>query len=80
MMQMKWGEIVTMSGGRNHLIFADSIVREAIRDLSDANLAEIDEVMSLRLTGTNRIFGFMENEVMHILWWDPEHRVCPTKL
>ena len=75
---MKWGEIVAMRGGRNHLIFADYIEREAVNDLSDANLAEIDEVMSLRLTGTKRIFGFMENEVMHILWWDPEHRVCPT--
>jgi hypothetical protein len=32
----------------------------------------------IRLTGAERIFGYLEQGVFVALWWDPEHRVCPS--
>jgi hypothetical protein len=39
-----------------------------------------DEVTSLHLSGTERVVGVLEPRgVMHILWWDPDHGVCPSQ-
>ncbi len=75
----KWGEIITQSGGHHHLIETADLVRPARDDLLEAIHGGTDEVMSLRLTGQKRIFGYMEVSVMHILWWDPEHEICPSE-
>jgi hypothetical protein len=75
----KWGEIITQSGGHHHLIETADIVGPARDDLLAAIPGGADEVMSLRLTGRKRIFGYMEVDVMHVLWWDPEHEICPSE-
>ena len=75
----KWGEIITQPGGHHHLIETADLVRPACDDLLEAIPGGTDEVMSLRLTGQKRIFGYMEVGVMHILWWDPEHEICPSE-
>jgi hypothetical protein len=25
-----------------------------------------------------RLWGFRRGSVFHVVWWDPDHKVCPT--
>lgn len=43
-------------------------------------LDDQDALVSLGLTGRERIWGFIANGVMNLLWWDPNHEVCPSLL
>lgn len=38
-------------------------------------LDDVEEVVSLRLTGAQRLWGYRILAVFHVLWWDPEHKV-----
>lgn len=37
------------------------------------------EVARLRCGGKPRLYGFLRENVFHVLWWDPEHQVYPSK-
>lgn len=58
-------------------------VTAAVEDLCLDALEEIglalDDVVSLRLSGPERVFGYLDNGVLVLLWWDPIHQVCPSK-
>ncbi|GJM43347.1 MAG: hypothetical protein DHS20C21_01890 [Gemmatimonadota bacterium] len=52
---------------------------KAAQDRLDAiGHRDLDELFSLRLTGPNRVWGIRKNAVLSIVWWDPEHLVCPS--
>ncbi len=74
---MTWGEIW---GRNNHSVPKARIIREAQKRLASINQDDIDELVSLRLTGRKRIWGIKDGNVLKILWWDPEHQVCPSLL
>lgn len=38
-----------------------------------------DEIARLRCTGPARLYGFLREHVFHVIWWDPDHRVYPSK-
>lgn len=77
--QEKWGGITTQSGNPHHLVSLDQISDEAKGDLEAAGLGDVDQVMSLRVGSWKRVLGFMELSTMHLLWWDPEHKVSLLK-
>lgn len=55
----------------------------AARDrLSDGHFEDIDELISFRITGKNRVWCFARAHanIMRVLWWDEDHLVCPTKV
>ncbi|MEU4388919.1 hypothetical protein [Promicromonospora sp. NPDC023805] len=39
-----------------------------------------DSVVRLACGGKPRLYGFLREHVFHVLWWDPEHLICPSKL
>ncbi|MBK9166588.1 MAG: hypothetical protein IPM24_03890 [Bryobacterales bacterium] len=71
-----WGEILNARNNPNHPIPFHKLCDDARRRFRDENAPEA--VVSLRLSGRERIWGVMENGVLSLLWWDPEHEVCPT--
>lgn len=75
---MTWGEILNEGGKRNHLIHVSDLCREAKQQLRTIGQDDLDQLLSLGLTGQERIWGILENGVVRLLWWDPEHRVCPS--
>lgn len=75
---MTWNEILIAAKKRNHSIAVADLSPEAQQRLEDLGLG-LDEVVSLRLSGPERVFGYLENGVLVLLWWDPEHQVCPSK-
>ena len=75
---MTWNEILITAKKRNHSIAVADLSAEAQQRLEDLGLG-LDEVVSLRLSGPERVFGYLENGVLVLLWWDPCHQVCPSR-
>lgn len=75
---MTWGEI--LQGGKSHYVEINKINSEAKRKLVELDLDDSDNLFSLRLTAKRRIWGILENGVLKILWYDPNHEVCPVYL
>ncbi|MEO6195693.1 MAG: hypothetical protein ABIS20_21945 [Thermoanaerobaculia bacterium] len=74
---MTWNEILVTGKKRNHSIRVAAIASEAQQHLEEMGIA-LDEVISLRLSGAERVFGYLDNGVLVLLWWDPDHQVCPS--
>lgn len=52
----------------------------ALGRLEEIGLSDMTKVHRLRFTGTARLYGFLVDHVFHIIWWDPNHEVWPSKL
>jgi hypothetical protein len=75
---MTWQQI--QQSAKSHFINVSTISKTAQEDLSSRKLDDVDQVFSLRLTGAKRVFGLLREGVLDILWWDPDHQVCPSNL
>ena len=73
---MKWSEI---QSHQNHAIAIEHLSSEAKRRLQDINLDDIDELFSFRLCSATRVFCIRVQGVAKLLWYDPDHLVCPSK-
>ena len=80
---MTWAEIenklIKKGTPQNHFMPVENICKNAQLRLSKINLDDIDCLYSLRLSGLKRIWGIHDNEILNIIWWDPEHTVYPVK-
>ncbi len=72
-----WADI---ERGGSHFIGVESIIRDAQRRLEMLKLDDTDELFSLRLSGLERLWGLRSNDVFSVLWWDPNHQICPSTL
>lgn len=77
---MNWREILLDSKKQNHSVDVDRLILHAQKWLDDHKYLE-EKLVSLRLSGRERIWGYLaEHGVMVVLWWDPDHEVCPSLL
>lgn len=74
-----WNEILIKEKKRNHTIQVSDICTEAQKRLKKIKQDDIDELVSLRLTGQKRVWGIKEGNILKVLWWDPDHTVCPSQ-
>lgn len=72
----KWSEIID-DKKHNHWIECTQLIKEAQKRLNEIHIY-YEELFSLRLTGTLRLFGYIENGVYYIIWYDPDHEICPS--
>lgn len=78
---MTWKEILLDSKKQNHVIKLNRLCKEAQERLHQMfPVVDFDELLSLRLSGKERIWGILEFNVVRVLWWDPGHDVCPSLL
>ena len=75
---MTWNEILVRDKRKNHTIKVEEIAQQARKRLIEIGQDDIDELVSLRLTGTTRIWGIRDQNVLKLLWWDPDHQVYPS--
>jgi hypothetical protein len=54
-------------------------VKEANDRWQAMRLDDQDHVCRLRHGGAKRIYGLRVDNVFHLIWWDPEHKVWPSK-
>ena len=76
--RMTWREILVSGGKQNHRIGIHQLCPAARARLEEINQADIDHLISLRVTGKARVWGILESNVLNVLWWDPDHQVCPS--
>ena len=85
---MTWAEIKAAAGGRkygnnSHVLQVTDLVNKAQDRLEEIGIEELDEVFSLRLTQTLRLYGIRDGRVLRLLWHDPHHGTkrgcCPTE-
>jgi hypothetical protein len=78
-----WSEILSDTSGRrnntkNHPIPVTSLIHAAQKRLEQINLDDFDELYSLTIDGSERLWGVMTEGVFCIVWLDTEHEVCPS--
>lgn len=70
-----WNEIIVTG---SHPIAVGDLVKSARSRLQQLKRDDIDELMSFRLSGGERVWCIRESNVMKVLWWDPHHEICPA--
>ena len=75
---MTWSEIMQGSGGRkrgtnSHYVEVRLLTSQAKRRLAEIVQEDVSQLFSLRLSGTERIYGIREGRVLKLLWYDPHH-------
>jgi hypothetical protein len=76
---MRWHDIFQALGGQNHEVSRDRICRQAQDRLEAIGQGDVDFLVSLHLSGRERVWGILDENVLKILWWDPMHQICPTE-
>ena len=75
-----WADILVVAKKQNHSVQIVALCKEAqsrLNSMYKGNL-DIDSLVSLRLSGRERVWGILDQGVLVVLWWDPEHAVCPS--
>lgn len=80
----KWTEILIKNNKQNHSINVQSLNKVA-QDRLTSRYIEADSLISLRVTATHRLYGYMTGRVFNILWYDDNHGdndtcVCRSKV
>jgi hypothetical protein len=54
--------------------------RDALERLDALGIPDMTKIWKLRIGGTGRLWGFLIGNVFHVVWWDPDHQIWPSKL
>lgn len=74
---MTWNEI---EGRRNHQLTPKSLSPVSIKRLKARQLDDcIENLFSFRLSGPERVVCIKDGHIAKLLWYDPEHKVCPSQ-
>ena len=77
--QRDWNEILVASKKQNHNVEIEKLSKKAQDRLGMLfKLLDFDQLLSLRLSAKERIWGVLDRGVVTLLWWDPKHEVCPS--
>lgn len=69
-----------IEGKQNHQIPVERLGKEARDRLIELGIDEYDEVLSLRVTRVERVWGLRAPNGIYLLWWDPMHSVYPMNI
>ena len=68
----RWSEILVSAKKQNHSISVEKLNKAAQKRLSEMCI-EAEAVVSLHVTGTHRVYGYMSGSAFNVLWYDEEH-------
>jgi hypothetical protein len=74
---MSWADVEGPSG--SHSILYDGLCPEAQERLKVIGHGELESLFSVRISSERRVWGIKDLAILRVLWWDPEHSVCPSK-
>lgn len=72
---MTWNQIL---GAQHHRIAVGDIIQPAQKRLQELKYDDVDELVSFRLTGRQRLWAIQSGHLSYLLWWDPNHEICPS--
>jgi hypothetical protein len=77
---LTWNDILVIRKHWNHRILRGDICKDARDRLKELRLDDLEELISFRLSGGERVWGFEYADACTLLWWDPEHQVYTYEL
>ena len=69
--------ITELRGPGNHRITNQQLDSEAQSRLQEMELDDA-ELWSFRITGRLRFWCVKTENIFSLLWWDPNHQICPS--
>jgi len=75
---MTWNQILVVGKKFHHSIKVCDVAKDARERLKYLRLDDIEELVSLRISGSKRIWGIRQGGVLLLLWWDPDHQICTS--
>lgn len=75
---MTWSEILVVATKQNHFVEVEKLCKEARERLEDIGQSDVDQLVSHRLSGKERVWGILDGNSLALIWWDPKHQVCPA--
>jgi hypothetical protein len=73
---MTWKEL---RGSDHKPIPVATLCSAAQKRLTKIKRDDYEQVYELRLGAKQRVWGIREAHVFYLLWWDPNHLVCPSE-
>ena len=70
--------IPQLKKANSHLVSIDKLVKDARNRIVQIEQDDLGDLFSLRLSGKKRIWCIKDKNILKILWWDPNHEVCPS--
>lgn len=68
----RWSDILVVARKQNHSVDVSQLNTLAKKRLEE-KFIEQEALISLRLNGTHRIYGYINGAVFNILWFDSDH-------
>lgn len=72
----QWAEILAAGC---HPIEVGRLCKDAQTRLGEIERDDLDDLMAFRISGPERVWAIREQNIMRVLWWDPEHQVYPVE-
>lgn len=64
----------------SHFVDANKLSKEAQKRLKTLKMDDFGSLFSFRISGKQRLWCVkLEEGLMGVLWWDPEHKICPSQ-
>jgi hypothetical protein len=76
---MTISEIFVAGRYQHHPIPVVKLESTARKRLDELNLPDVEQLHRLRLSNKERVWGILTQNVIQLLWWDPDHQVCLSK-
>lgn len=81
---MTWAELKSQTHddgkSKHHFLSVDDLSRDAQKRIEAMHLEEdSDRLYSIALENKLRVIGLRERDRFHVLWYDPQHDVCPSE-
>jgi hypothetical protein len=73
---MTWTAV--QQGTGSHPVEISKLSGPAVARLAEIKQEDVDSLYSLRITGRMRVWGIKDGATLRILWFDPNHEVCPS--
>ena len=67
-----WSEILVRDKKQNHSLDSNEL-NKAAKDRLASRFIEAEALISLRITGNHRLYGYMTGRVFNVLWYDDDH-------
>lgn len=67
-----WSEILIRDKKQNHSLELNELNKVAQERLASKYI-EAESLISLRITGNHRLYGYMTGRVFNVLWYDDDH-------
>ena len=76
---MTWAEILIKAKKQHHAIPKKDLCKPARDRLIAIQEDDVDDLVRLRLSNLERVWGILDGDVFRVLWWDPYHLICPSR-